>query len=95
MFNTTGEFKITHTFHPQFDHKFNLISINHCWGEQRVSYVNNSGEIASIPISWTDIEPVDPFVKASCGRSIFHVDELIELRQLINSIKGRFSEDEV
>lgn len=43
--------------------------------------------MVSVPLSWTDIGPPDPFVKISAGRALFRVEDLLRLTILINEIK--------
>ena len=76
-------FRVTHPFHPRFGSEFDLISYNHCWGEDRVFYVDETEQIRSLPARWTSAVADDPFVVLSAGRSHFRVADLVELASLV------------
>ena len=42
--------------------------------------------LASIPISWTSLRRVDDFERVSSGRSLFRSDDLVELREVVDSL---------
>jgi len=50
--------------------------------------------MVSVPLSWTDIGPPDPFAKIAAGRSFFRADDLIRLYNLIQNIKQAQSHEE-
>lgn len=56
------------------------------WGEERVHYKGDDGSVISLPASWTDILPPDPFVAISAGRSMFRVEDLVELVNLLRDM---------
>ena len=78
--------RITHPFHPECGKQFELISVQRCWGEPRVSYRNDDGTVRTVPISWTTLEPPDLFLEVSAGRSIVHHKDLSSLQQLVRSL---------
>jgi len=41
----------------------------------------------SVPASWTDVVPEDPLVHLAAGRSLFRAVDLLELAQLVESVK--------
>ena len=82
-FNTI---QITHPFHPDYGSKFEVTSIQNCWGEKRVAYYNKNGSLRSIPITWTEKKPFDPFLEVSSGRSILHQRDIKGLLTLVHSI---------
>ena len=53
--------------------------IKHLWGEQRVTLQMGDGSFRSLPIGWTELAPVDPYMTIGKGRSKFRVKDLIEL----------------
>jgi hypothetical protein len=63
------------------------------WGEDRVSYYDSSGNLRSVLTNVTDVVSQDAFSCISAGRSAFRVDDLLELRSLLDrhkrSSKGR------
>jgi len=75
-------FRVTHPFHPLFGREFEVLFFRRDWGDDRVSYRNDSGSEASIPVSFTDLRVPDPFVVMAAGRCRFRFEDLIELTQL-------------
>jgi len=53
------------------------------WGEDRVTIELPGGALSSIPVSWTDFLPSDPYQTVGNGRSRFRVDDLIALADLV------------
>ena len=93
--NTTNKnhdrqsFKVTHPHHPLVGQEFELLTYRNNWGENRVYYYDDRGELCNLPANWTDIEPEDPFVKLSQGQSYFRVVDLISLTKLISYLQER------
>jgi hypothetical protein len=59
-----------------------------CWGEWRAFFYTAETKTTSLPVSWTDALPGDPFVELSQGRAMGRVQELSRLAQLIVDIKN-------
>jgi Family of unknown function (DUF5372) len=76
-------FRVTHPFHPLFGREYDLIDYRHFWGEDRVVYVDETGEARSLPALWTSAVAEDPAVVLSAGRSHFRVSDLLELVSLV------------
>jgi hypothetical protein len=57
------------------------------WGEDRVFFYEPDGTLKSLLARLTDVVPIDAFAHISAGRSAFRVDDLLELRQLLNKHK--------
>jgi hypothetical protein len=74
---------VTHPFHPLLGRQFDLISYKHCWGEDRVFYVDESEQIRSLPARWTSAVADVPFLVVSGGRSHFRLADLLELVALV------------
>ena len=43
----------------------------------------------SVPVSWTDHLPPDPYVSVGGGRSRFRVEDLLVLAQLVSVLGGK------
>ncbi len=54
------------------------------WGEDRVFYYDLQGALKSFPANVTDIAEADAFARISAGRSAFRVNDLLELRDLLD-----------
>src|SRR4030042_6952713 len=87
-------FTITHPFHPLHKQEYELVNYCNLWGDQRVTFIDNEGELVSIPVCWTSLNEEDPYVKMSSGRSFFRVEDLVKLRYLIDAINSNKEKEE-
>ena len=85
-------FQITHPFHPLSGKVFELVTRRYNWGEERVYYHDETGTLCSVPLGWTSLAPVDPFVSLAGGRSVFRVTDLLELTRLVAFLAGKLEE---
>ena len=46
------------------------------------------GTYRSMPVAWTDAVPADPYISIGAGRSLFRVEDLMELVRLITGGEG-------
>jgi hypothetical protein len=83
---------VTHPFHPLFRRQFEFVARRRNWGEDRVYYHDERGELGSLPTAWTDVADVDPFVVMSAGRSPFRVADLLDLADLVRQLQARIEE---
>jgi uncharacterized protein DUF5372 len=81
---STGRFRIIHPFHPLTGNEFEMVARERSWGEDRVFYYAPDGRLKSFLATITDAFPVDVFTRISAGRSTFRVDDLLELRELLD-----------
>jgi Family of unknown function (DUF5372) len=82
-----GRFRITHPFHPLRGAERELVTRKRTWGEDRVFYYDLDGKLKSLMANVTDMATIDSFERISAGRSAFRVDDLLELRHLIDKRK--------
>ena len=61
-----------------------MVSRQRTWGLDRVFYYDSDGRLKSLPANVTDLLSIDTFIRISAGRSAFRVDDLSELRELLN-----------
>jgi hypothetical protein len=66
-----------------------MVARQRSWGEDRVFYYAPDGRLKSFLANITDVLPVDGFTRISSGRSDFRVDDLLELRELLDRHSGR------
>lgn len=59
------------------------------WGEERVYYTREDGELDLVPATWTDVVPEDPFVMISGGRATLRTKELLELVKFVREFADR------
>lgn len=79
---------MTHPFHPWFGREFALVTYRLNWGEERVYFHDDAGQLVAIPARWTSVFPPDPFVVVSAERSPFRFAELRELARLIQQVRS-------
>lgn len=58
------------------------------WGEDRVTLQLADGTLQSVPVGWTDRVPPDPYLSLGKGRSLFRVEDLLALAELV-AARGR------
>jgi hypothetical protein len=85
----SGVIRVTHPFHPWCGREFAFVDRRLAWDEDRVSFLDENGEVASLPAAWTDIDPVDPFVVVAAGRCPFRVEDLVAVADLIDVLRSR------
>jgi hypothetical protein len=64
------------------------VDCRQCWGEWRVFYYTQQGQLAYLPAAWTDAGPVDPFVVLSAGRAVARVEDLLRLTKLMEDLRA-------
>jgi len=79
--------EVTHPFHPRRGEHLEAATRKKTWGEDRVMYYDNQGQLRSMLTSWTSLHEQDSFMAASAGRSWFRIDDLLRLRALISPIR--------
>ncbi len=69
---------------------FEILAVRNNWGGDRVSYLDASGRLRTLPVEWTDARMPDPVVTIGVGRAFFRVELLRQLRRLIDErVAGR------
>jgi hypothetical protein len=66
-----------------------LVTYRHNWGEDRVYFHDDRGNLAALPASWTSVAPKDPFREVAAGRCLLRFVDLIELLALTRQIGER------
>ena len=74
---------VWHPFHPLGGCEFELIRVSRYRGAEQRS----DGTLQRIPVAWTSLAAVDPFVVLAAGRSPFRVRDLLVLADLIEGIR--------
>jgi hypothetical protein len=78
---------VTHPFHPLFGKEFTLIDRRLTWGEDRVYYHDETGQLTRLPASWTSVGPANLFETISAGRAHFRTADLLQLSALIQRLR--------
>jgi hypothetical protein len=69
---------------------FEVLAMRNNWGGDRVSYLDATGRLRTLPVEWTDARMPDPVVAVGAGRAFFRADLLRQLRRLIDErVAGR------
>jgi hypothetical protein len=63
--------------------KFKFVETRNAWGEDRVYFHDEAGELRRIPTAWTSVSPRSAFEAISAGRSHFRVEDLLRLAALV------------
>ena len=71
------------SFTPLYGRELRLIDQYLAWGEDRVCFRDDGGELRYLPTAWTSLAPADSFVRTSAGRSHFRIEDLLRLATLI------------
>jgi hypothetical protein len=79
-------FRITHPFHPLRGRTFQLVDCRQTWGEDRVYFHDDAGQLARLPLQWTDVVPDDPTVVVGGGRAHFRYNDLCRLADLLEGL---------
>lgn len=70
-----------------------MVTVRQNWGEERVYYHDESGRLCLIPVAWTSLAGVDPFVEVAAGRAMFRPEDLLRLAELVRAQRTSDSED--
>ena len=79
--------RVTHPFHPQCGREFEVVTFRQNWGDERVYIRGPDDQLISLPVAWTSMGTVSPFVVIAAGRSLFQFEDLLELSRLLEQFK--------
>ena len=79
---------MTHPFHPWHGREFVLLGVRQNWSEDRAFFIDGEGVQHSLPVAWTDTAAVDVFVAVAAGRCAVRMGDLLELRLLVDGLRG-------
>lgn len=82
-------FVVTHPFHPLQGREFALVTYRHNWGEDRVYFHDDRGNLCALAASWTSVALKDPFREMAAGRCLLRFVDLMELVTLARQIVER------
>jgi Family of unknown function (DUF5372) len=78
---------VTHPFHPWFGQEFVFVAVRQTWSQDRVFFLDGDGRQHSLPLGWTDVAALDPFVVMAAGRCPFRFADLLALARLIDGLR--------
>ena len=79
--------KVTHPFHPLFGKEFTLLNCKQGEDERIVKFRLQDGSLRSIPLDWCDLRSPDPYLDIGGGHSLFRVEDLLKLSDLIKKVR--------
>jgi Family of unknown function (DUF5372) len=94
--NTNGEhdFTITHPFHPLCGQTFPLLSQRFAWGEERVFFLDQeTHEVRSLPLAWTNLALPDPFLVVAGGKAVLRFSDLQQFAKFLREKQTHDQED--
>jgi hypothetical protein len=57
------------------------------WRQDLVYVLDPAGRLVTLPVQWTDLAPVDPFLVVAAGRCRFTVAGLLGLADLVRRLE--------
>ena len=79
---------MTHPYHPLFGQEFDLVIRGQNWHEDRAWFHDSAGRLRSVPADWTSLVAEDPFNVVAAGRAALRLQELIELAELLATLRS-------
>jgi Family of unknown function (DUF5372) len=78
---------VTHPFHPWSGQLLEFVKRRRIWRQDLVYVVDPAGRLVTLPVQWTDLAPVDPFLVVAAGRCRFTVAGLLGLADLVRRLE--------
>jgi Family of unknown function (DUF5372) len=79
--------RVTHPFHPWFGQPLEFVKRRRNWRQDLVYVLDPAGRLVTLPVQWTDLAPVDPFLVVAAGRCRFTVAGLLGLADLVRRLE--------
>lgn len=79
-------FHVIHPFHPLSGQELERASGPPQESHRRVFFHTADGRLSSIPLTFTDLVEVDPFVAVSAGRAWLGIKDLLRLAELVEEL---------
>lgn len=81
------KFRVTHPFHPLYGQEFEIIENKRIQARDRVFFIQKDGSKSSLPLTWCDLRPPDPYLDINGKHSPFRVEDLLKLSDLIEEVR--------
>ena len=78
--------EVTHPFHPSRGRKFTRQYCVTTGNVQLVRCIVDEDTLRCLPRAWTNLRVIDDFERASAGRALFRMDDLLALRALVDTL---------
>jgi hypothetical protein len=79
---------VTHPFHPLHGRTFEVVERRRCQDGEYVSLAVDGARLERLPAAWTSLGFQEPFLVMAAGRSLFRVDDLAQLAELVAQFRG-------
>lgn len=80
---------MTHPFHPLHGRVLDVVDRRRSGPDEDRLYLEvEPGRVVPIPAAWTSLAPPDPFILLAGGRSLFRVEDLLRLCDLVADIRA-------
>jgi hypothetical protein len=86
--NGSQRFRVAHPYHPLFEQEFEALAWRRGPPQDRVFFRDLAGREASIPVAFTTLAALDPWVVLAAGRSHFRAIDLLELVDLVQRLRS-------
>jgi hypothetical protein len=80
---------VTHPFHPLHGKVLEVIDRRYVGDRERVYLEVEPDRVVALATAWTSLGPKEPFVTMAAGRSLFRVDDLVRLAELVSELDGQ------
>jgi Family of unknown function (DUF5372) len=79
---------VVHPFHPWSGREFEFVQRRRSGDADLVFVRLPGGDVVSLPVTWTDAVPPDPFVVLAGGRVPFRTEDLLAAARLAARIRS-------
>ena len=87
MHRETHAARVTHPFHPLSGQVLEVVDRRRFEADgERLCLEVTSDHLEWIPAAWTSLGPPDPWIDLAAGRSLFRIEDLLRLADLIASL---------
>ena len=76
-----------HPFHPLRGQVLEVVDRRRSEDGERLYLEVEPGRIEPVLLAWTSLSPPDPWIDIAAGRSLFRVEDLLRLADLIASVR--------
>jgi hypothetical protein len=77
---------VTHPFHPLAGEVFEIVDRRCLESGEYVYIETRPGVVQGVPVAWTNLGATDAFVAMAAGRSMFRVDALLRLAEIVSEL---------
>ncbi|WP_420799395.1 DUF5372 family protein [Ktedonospora formicarum] len=75
--------------------QFSPLSQSLAWGEERVFFADpQTQQVRSLPLAWTSLAPLDPFLVVAAGKTVLYFEDIGSLNQMLKALPAQQKEDQ-